>query len=207
MLLRAGIRTAGTRLPHRPMNSTSESLLLRLKSADDQQAWSRFVRLYTPLLFYWARRTGLQTQDAADLVQDVLTLVFQKLPEFDYDSSKSFRSWLRTVTMNKFRQWCRKKSLGAIDVTQSAWANVSERSSVAASTWDLNYQQALVARAMDLLKPEFQPRTWQALKEYAISGRPAGEIAQESGLSVWTIYAAKSRLMVRLREELSGLLE
>lgn len=207
MLLKVEMRTAETPLFNKSMNSTSESLLLRLKSSDDQQAWSRFVRLYTPLLFYWARRTGLQTQDAADLVQDVLTLVFQKLPEFDYDKSKSFRSWLRTVTMNKFRQWCRKKSLGAIDVTQSAWANVSERSSLAESTWDLNYQQALVARTMDLLEPEFQPQTWQALKEYAISGRPAGEVAEESGLSVWTIYAAKSRLMVRLREELTDLME
>lgn len=189
------------------MNSTSESLLLRLKSSSDQQAWSQFVRLYTPLLFHWARRTGLQTQDAADLVQEVLSLLFQKLPEFDYDRTKSFRAWLRTVTLNQFRQWCRKKSIGAIDVSQSAWANVSERSSLAESTWDLNYQQALVQRAMELLEPEFQPMTWQALKEFAISGKPAKQVAENTGLSVWTIYAAKSRFMTRLREELDGLLE
>jgi RNA polymerase sigma-70 factor (ECF subfamily) len=189
------------------MNSTSESLLLRLKSQHDQQAWSQFVRLYTPLLFHWARRIGLQSQDASDLVQDVLTLVFQKLPQFEYDQSKSFRSWLRTVTMNKFRQWCRKKSIGAIDVTQSAWGNVAQHSARAESTWDLNYQQGLVARAMELLEPEFQPATWNALKEYAISGRPAKDVARETGLSVWTIYAAKSQMMARLREELDGLLE
>ncbi len=189
------------------MNSTSESLLLRLRSPDDHQAWSKFVRLYTPLLFYWARRTGLQSQDAADLAQDVLTLVFQKLPAFEYDPAKSFRAWLRTVTMNKFREWCRKKSIGAIDVTQSAWGNIASQSSQAQSTWDLNYQQALVARAMDLLEPEFQPATWAALKQYAVSGVSAKEVAAESGLSVWTIYAAKSQLMVRIREELEGLME
>ncbi|MFT5301053.1 MAG: RNA polymerase sigma-70 factor (ECF subfamily) [Mariniblastus sp.] len=131
------------------MDSTSESLLLRLKSSDDHQAWSRFVRLYTPLLFYWARKMGLQSQDASDLVQDVFTLVFQKLPEFQYDKTKSFRAWLRTVTINKLREWCRKKSLGAIDVTQSAWANIGQQASRAQSTWDMNYQQALVARAMN----------------------------------------------------------
>ena len=189
------------------MNTTSESLLLRLKAADDHQAWARFVRLYTPLIFYWARRTGLQPQDASDLVLDVLTLVFQKLPAFEYDQTKSFRSWLRTVTMNKFREWCRKKSIGAIDVTQSAWSNVAEKSSLAESTWELNYQKALVARAMELLKPEFQPLTWNALQQYAVSGRPAKEVAEEAGLSVWTIYAAKSKLMSRLREVLEGLLE
>jgi len=150
---------------------------------------------------------GLQSQDAADLVQDVLTLVFQKLPEFEYDASKSFRSWLRTVTLNKFRQWCRRKSIGAIDVTQSAWGNIGQHLSRAESTWDLNYQQALVNRAMELLEPEFQPATWKALKEYAISGRSAKDVAKESGLSVWTIYAAKSQLMARLREELEGLLD
>lgn len=189
------------------MNSTSESLLLRLKAADDHQAWAKFVRLYTPLIFYWARRIGLQAQDAADLVQDVLTIVFQKLPEFEYDRDKSFRAWLRTVTMNKFRQWCRKKSLGALDVTQTVWSNIAEQSSLAESTWDLNYRQELVARALDLLEPEFQPATWQALKQYVLSGGPAGEIATEHGLSVWTLYAAKSRLLARMREELDGLID
>ena len=112
---------------------TRQTLLLKLRDPEDASAWEEFTDLYTPLIYYWARKTGLQTQDAADLVQEVLTLVFQKLPEFEYDPTKSFRSWLRTVTMNKFRQWCRKKSLGAIDVSQSAWANVSERSSLAES--------------------------------------------------------------------------
>ena len=189
------------------MNTTSESLLLRLKQTSDHQAWSRFVSLYTPLLFYWARKTGLQTQDSADLVQEVLSIVFQKLPNFKYDSERSFRGWLRTITLNKHRQWCRKKSLGVVDVTQSALANVKGGKSVAESTWDLNYQQALVGRAMDLLEPEFQPKTWQALKQYVISGLPAAEVAEEAGVSVWTVYAAKSRLLVRLREELAGLLE
>ncbi|MFT5301052.1 MAG: RNA polymerase sigma-70 factor (ECF subfamily) [Mariniblastus sp.] len=59
----------------------------------------------------------------------------------------------------------------------------------------------------ELLEPEFQPGTWKALKEYAISGRPAKQVAEESGLSLWTIYAAKSQLMARIREELAELLE
>ncbi len=40
-----------------------------------------------------------------------------------------------------------------------------------------------------------------------IEGRPAGDVARELGVSVWTIYAAKSRLMRRLREELDGMLD
>ena len=53
------------------MDSTSASLLERLRHPEQQTAWTRFVQLYTPMLFHWARRLGLQDDDAADLVQDI----------------------------------------------------------------------------------------------------------------------------------------
>ena len=95
------------------MATTSESLLFRLQNlgtSTDESAWEQFVSLYTPLIFYWARRTGLQQNDAADLVQDVLTKVFLKLPKLQYDRSRSFRGWLRKVTLNRYREIGRRKS-------------------------------------------------------------------------------------------------
>lgn len=142
------------------MDSTSESLLLRLRTGRDQNAWTTFVELYTPLISYWARKTGLQTNDAADLVQDVLTLAFQKLPSFKYDVDKSFRGWLRTVTLNRFREKLRKKSIGAAAATQSVLASIAQPGD-AESTWDLNYQKSLIRQANLLLKSEFQLATRQ----------------------------------------------
>ena len=92
-------------------NSTSESLLFRLRESDNSEAWSRFSELYTPLIFFWARKNGLDAHDSSDLVQEVMTLVFQKLPEFQYDPNRSFRGWLRQVTLNKHRERLRKKKL------------------------------------------------------------------------------------------------
>src|SRR4051794_39092846 len=66
------------------MEQTSASLLERLRRPDEQAAWARFVELYTPLLFSWARRRGLQHQDADDLIQEVLVVLAQRLPEFVY---------------------------------------------------------------------------------------------------------------------------
>ena len=190
------------------MESTSESLLIRLRSGNDQNAWATFVELYTPLIFFWARRAGLQTNDAADLVQDVLTLAFQKLPSFKYDANKTFRGWLRTVTLNRYREKLRKKSIGATPATQSVLASIAEPGNHgnAESTWDLSYQQLLVARAKQLLESEFQPATWKALQQYVFEGEPAAQAAEKNGLSIWTVYAGKSRLMSRLRETLDGLL-
>jgi len=85
------------------MHSTSPSLLERVRQRSDGEAWGRFVALYTPLLFFWARKCGLQEEDAADLTQEVFAALVEKLPAFTYDPHRSFRSWLRTVTLNLWR--------------------------------------------------------------------------------------------------------
>src|SRR5215469_10776017 len=86
------------------MDITPASLLDHLRNPADQAAWKRFVQIYTPLMYHWAHRIRLQDQDAADLVQDVFTVLVQKLPEFRYDRQRSFRAWLKTVLLNKWRE-------------------------------------------------------------------------------------------------------
>ena len=73
------------------MNTTRISLLERLQQPAEQAAWERFVQLYTPLLCQWVRRLGLHGADEADLVQDIFTVLVQKLPEFRYDPHQRFR--------------------------------------------------------------------------------------------------------------------
>src|SRR5262245_39860638 len=91
------------------MSTTSVSLLEQLRQPQQQAAWGRFVDLYTPLLFYWSRKAGPQEQDAADVVQEVFVVLLQKLPEFTYNRHKSFRGWLRTVLLNKWRDRQRRQ--------------------------------------------------------------------------------------------------
>jgi len=90
--------------------TTSVSLLYRLQQGANSQDWQRFVHLYTPLLLRWARRAGAQDADAADLAQDVLLLLVHKLPMFDHKGPQSFRSWLRTLLLNKWRDLCRYRA-------------------------------------------------------------------------------------------------
>jgi RNA polymerase sigma-70 factor (ECF subfamily) len=47
------------------------SALHRLRQSPDEESWGISVRLYTPLLYAWASRAGMDEADAADLVQDV----------------------------------------------------------------------------------------------------------------------------------------
>lgn len=188
------------------METTSTSLLQRLREPVDQEAWERFVTLYTPLLNHWARRLGLAGQDTDDLVQDVFTLLVRKMPEFRYDRRQSFRGWLWTVTLNKYRE--RRRVHEPVTTTNGA-AVLAE----AAAPEDpqalekAEYQQYLVGRALRLMQAEFQPTTWQACWELVVAGKPATQVAAELGLGIDAVYAAKSRVLRRLRQELDGLLD
>jgi RNA polymerase sigma-70 factor (ECF subfamily) len=188
------------------MHTTQVSLLQRLRQPGDQEAWGRFVELYTPLLYHWARHAGLQEHDAVDLVQDVLTTLVQKMPGLVYDPQRSFRAWLRAVTLNRWRDTCKMRSRRPATVDGAALANVEGPNDLDAF-WEAEYRNHLIGRALAALRQDLQPRTWQACWAFVVEGRPAAEVAAELGMSESSVYVAKSRVLRRLRRELEGLLE
>jgi RNA polymerase sigma-70 factor, ECF subfamily len=193
-----------------PMEFTPEatpvSLLDRLRNPAEKDAWPRFVLLYTPLLFHWARTAGLQSQDAADLVQDVFTTLVQKMPTFVYDRHKSFRAWLRTVTLNKWRDRAKARGAAALDPATPPLADavVEDPAEILA---EAEYRRHLARRALELMQADFRPETWRACWLTVAEGRPAAGVAAELGLTVSAVYSANCRVLGRLRQELAGLFD
>jgi RNA polymerase sigma-70 factor (ECF subfamily) len=188
------------------MYTTSVTLLERLRGPEAQAAWARFVEIYTPLFYRWGQRLGLQDQDAADLVQEVFVTLVQQLPEFRYDPQKSFRRWLRTLLLNKWRDRWRHRAARPVscpgeDLDQVAAPDVPDPFE------EEEYRHCLVNRVLKLIQVEFQPVTWKAFCEHMVQGHPPAAVAAELGVSVNAVYLAKSRVLRRLREELDGLLD
>ncbi len=188
------------------MVKTPASLLERLKRPEDQEAWERFVRLYGPMIYGWACRAGLEVHDAADLTQDVFVILVRKLPEFRYDCQKSFRAWLKTVTLNQWRAVGRRLPKGprrtlAVDVPAPEGLDAS------AGFEEAEYRQEVLRRAMALIRRDFQPTTWGVWREHVVVGRPAAEVAAQFDVTVNSVYLTKSRVLRRLREEFDGLFE
>jgi RNA polymerase sigma-70 factor (ECF subfamily) len=190
------------------MHTTPVSLLLRLhRPSAEPEAWPKFVELYTPLLFACARRLGLRAQDAADLVQDVFTVLVQKLPEFDYQPGKSFRAWLWTVMVNKYRENLRRpRAVPLPDAHGVPLENLASPEPPDALE-EAEYRQYLVSRALQLMQADFQPVTWKACWEFVVDDKPAAEVAAKLGISVKAVYMAKFRVLRWLRQELDGLLD
>ena len=195
------------------MTQTPMSLLQRLQvplqpssgSLQRDADWEQFVDLYTPLIYLWACRVGLQAQDAADLVQEVFLTLLQKLTTFTPEPGKSFRAWLHAVTLNKWRDQKRRKVV-AVPGGGAVLAEV-EASDAAKDLFAAEYQQFLVGRALEIMQKDFQPRTWKAVWSVVVEDKPAAAVAVEQGLTIAAVYTARSRVLRRLRQELAGILE
>jgi RNA polymerase sigma-70 factor (ECF subfamily) len=185
------------------VHTTPVSLLARLRQPAAEQAWQRFVELYTPVLYACARSLGLCDADGADLVQDVFLVLVQKLPEFRYDPHKSFQAWLRTVMLNKWRDNL-KQTQGLRPLPDASLENLTVPDA-AEALWEAEYRRHLVGRAMDILQTDFQPTTWNAFWQFVALGRPAQNVAADLGISENAVYIAKCRVLRRLRQELAGL--
>jgi RNA polymerase sigma-70 factor (ECF subfamily) len=182
------------------MDSTSASLLDRLRQPDNAAAWERFVELYSPVLYHWAARSGLAPHDAADLVQEVFVLLLEKLPHLAYDPQRRFRGWLWTVTRNKARERYRRQTTPAgARVPEDELPDPDDGDELA----EQEYRQLLVRRALQLMRTDFQEQTWRACWEHIVEGRTAAELGMTDG----ALRAAKFRVLSRLRRELAGLWE
>lgn len=194
-----------------PSDGTRRSLLIRARSGDPA-AWAAFTTLYRPLILGWLRRQGVPAGELDDLVQEILLSVVQSLPRFDHPGrAGAFRAWLRAITSNCVREHLRKgrqtpRATGDTDF-QEVLGQLEDSSSELAREWDREHNLHLTQALLDILKTEFEPRTWQAFDLFALQGRPAAEVAAELGLTPNAVFIAKSRILTRLREEAAGLLD
>ncbi len=188
------------------MLSTPSSLLVRLGQPNASAHWERFVALYTPLLYSWTRRLNVPPQDAADLLQDLFTCLVEQFPSFTYDPRRSFRAWMRTLLVNRWRTWLRRRAACKVLADPNDRLEDVAAPEQVAEFEEEEYRRHVVFRALQLMQAEFKPATWKACWEYVVNGRPPEEIARELDVSVNTVYLSKSRVLRRLREELSELL-
>ena len=184
--------------------NTRPSLLVRIRNAEDSQAWSQFVALYAPLVYGYARKRGMQDADAADLMQDVLRAVAGAAGRLEYDPLRgSFRGWLFTVVRNKLRDFLgtrKRQCQGSGDPV--AHKLLEQQPAPEGDEWEQQYQRRLFAWGAEQIRGQVQETTWQAFWQTAVEGRSGKDVAAALGLTVAAVYLAKSRVMARLKEQI-----
>jgi RNA polymerase sigma-70 factor (ECF subfamily) len=174
----------------------------------DQSAWSAFVDRYGPQVHAWCLRWGLQEADAQDVTQMVLVKLVRQLPDFEYDPSRSFRGWLRTLAAHSWKDFLGNQARG---VRGSGDAGVAEMLHTVQARVDLvrHLEEAFDQELLELAKADVmervEPHTWEAFRLTAIEGIAAAEAASRLGIRVATVYRARHVVQTMLRESLTAL--
>src|SRR5947209_5370222 len=146
------------------MEATSLSLLDRLREQPDEASWQRLVDLYTPLIHGWLRRHAPPSCDRDDLVQEVMSVVVRRLPDFKHNGRLgAFRAWLRTITVNCLRDYWKARRHRPIATGESDFLAVLDQledpASQLSQLWDREHDEHVGRRLLELIEPLFAPTT------------------------------------------------
>jgi RNA polymerase sigma-70 factor (ECF subfamily) len=192
-----------------PLPTTRVTMFARLRrEPSDQTSWDEFVERYGRHIYRWCRRWRLQDADAEDVTQIILMKLSQKLRAFEYDPSRSFRGWLKTVAHHAWRDFedsrRRGRSAASDSEDQELLLSLEAREDLAQKleqAFDLELLEAAKVR----VRLRVAPHTWEAFRLLVLEGLPVAEVAATAHMQVAMVYVAKSKVQKMLQEEIGKL--
>ena len=195
---------------------TTSSGLLEGVRQDDPIAWDRLSRIYTHLVWHRCRiKSRLSREDSYDVMQEVFLEVRRSIHKLDKQADGTFRGWLWTITTNKIIDFLRQKSrqpkaaggsdaahqMSQVQDLYSELLNKEKRSEK-----EEKNEKAILAKAvLEMIEPDFKPKTWQAFYRCKMANCPVSEVARELGMTETAVTSAVHRVVTRLKEELQDL--
>jgi RNA polymerase sigma-70 factor (ECF subfamily) len=168
------------------------------------EAWEEFVDLYRPKIHGWCRAWGLQEADAEDVAQDVIAKLTQKMASFQYDRTRCFRAWLKTITQHALSDLMTSRDRaignGAIPILRS----VEARTDLEQRIEEL-FDRELLDLAIARVRERVAGATWEAFRLTTFEEYSGAEASKLLGIPVASIFVAKHRVQKILKEELSKL--
>ncbi len=189
--------------------ATRFSLLVRLRDLQDTEAWFEFVEIYTPVVYGFLRKRGLQDADAADVTQDVFRKVSRSIRGFRCDRKLgSFRGWLLTVTRTSLADLHERRGRQPVGSADTAVHRLLEEESAddgSQQTWESEYRQSVFGWSVRQIRKDFEEKTWQAFWKAGVEGLAAKDVAKALGMSVGAVYTAKCRVLDQLKQTIQGI--
>jgi RNA polymerase sigma-70 factor (ECF subfamily) len=184
---------------------TRPSLLLRLRDRADQAAWQEFTEIYQPVIYRLARQKGMQHADAEDLMQLVLLAVSKSVERWEHDPQRArFRTWLHRVAhnaiLNALSRGKPDPGSGNSELLELL-ANQPRKEGPDSELLRLEYRREIFRWAARQVRDEFQQATWRAFWLSAVDGHKVAEVARQLGKTSGSIYAARSRVVRRIKEK------
>jgi RNA polymerase sigma factor (sigma-70 family) len=187
---------------------TRASLLEQLKTMSNDRAWLEFVSSYEPRIRAWCIRRKVRGEDLDDVIQTILLRLALNLPKFQYDRTRSFRAWLKTMTNREVARFWEQEERAKRDGIRAAGENsdvqrfeeVADDALSPDDTLRLREDRDCFLRACEMVRSDVHESTWKAFEQTALEKRAAAEVAAELGLTVVAVHRAKANVIARLKD-------
>lgn len=178
--------------------TTRKTLLLRLGNPDREKAWQDFSELYQPVIYRFARRSGLQHADSLEITQQAMVRVLRSARIWlSEEPPQSFRAWLKTTIKNLVINFVtRTPKHNGLDDQLYEFEDPGMHS--ADDAWQEEERRAFLRAAMDQVKNTVTRDAWLTFSRTVLDGANVPDVAAELGKSIGAVYAARARIVKQL---------
>lgn len=189
---------------------TSVSLLQQIKDHTNIDAWQRFTSLYEKWIRRYLAGRGVRSHDADDVVQEVLAFISREIVGFDHNGRLgAFRNWLRQVTANRLKEFCRKQKQVVSDGPdlEALADELIDEDSGLSRIWQREHDRFVVEQLLEHISDRFRKKSILAFRKIILEGKQAQDVANELNLSVGAVRVAQSRVLRMLQTVGEGLID
>lgn len=180
---------------------TRPSLLLRIREAHAADAWEEFDRIYRPIIMGYCGRRSLQAADAEDLAQRILMIVRNAIGRFDYRAERGgFRRWLCRITAHEVAHFWKDRARW--DYLLQSGVRTDPIDDQEDPDWVQEFTDGILQAAIEAIRPEYDPATWDAFESTWRGDRPGKEVADRLGWPVTKVHKSAHLVRKRLREQI-----
>ena len=167
----------------------------------ERAAFSELMRQTKAALFRVIRRYVGDEQEAWDLLQETYAAAWISIRR--YDPARPFEAWLRTIALNKCRDWSRRRLVrrlirGGLDLSSPEALAVPDGAESADDRMETARRLSRLNEEMSRLPPHLKA----PLLLTALEGRSQSEAAGILGISVKAVETRVARARRRLSDAL-----
>lgn len=197
-------------------DSTPTSLWDRVLEGDTS-AWQNLVDVWTPCVYEFCRRKGIQEADAGDVVQHVMIRVFRYRDKFSREAEgHRLKAWLLMIIgqaiADYYRQFAGKNRAHGGSEFADQMANLAETLDPASVENSVDGEKLFdaglwMARTLEVIRAEVTEQTWQIFDMFKIQDRTAKEVGEHFGLKETTVRQRVYSVTQRIKREADGLFD
>ena len=186
------------------LSRTSTTLLKGLQDPQNDRAWQRFYARYLPMLLSHAKRMGLPDADAQDAAAQTLTTFVTAYWAGGYKRERGrLKSWLGGIIQNKVRKALARRRPVSLDAPSSGERGRTIEPvapDVQEEVFEREWQLDRLNAALEILRRQSDPNTYQAFDLYALKDWPVAKVASFLNITPNAVYISKTRTLKRLRK-------